>query len=98
MSEEQVLPYPRVPRTTKHGGTSEEYVIPDEDRASVLDRLYPFDDVPCLDDARIDIHTGQRFVIREFKVVREAGSNYLVSPYYFEGGGTVIDWFPAEEG
>lgn len=34
----------------------------------------------------------------EFKVVREGGRNYLVSPYYYESGGTMIDWMPADFG
>jgi hypothetical protein len=29
-------------------------------------------------------------------VYREDETNYLVSPYYPEGDGTVIDWMPAD--
>lgn len=90
---EAVLPYPL------QGGRGEdarEYVIPDEDRSDVLNRMYPFEGVPGLDEFRVDIHVDKRFKVRDFKVVREGGINYLVSPYYFEGGGTVADWFPVD--
>jgi hypothetical protein len=39
-----------------------------------------------------DIHADKYFVVREFRVTWEHGMNWLVSPYYPECGGTVIDW------
>jgi hypothetical protein len=39
-----------------------------------------------------DLHADKMFVVREFRVTWEHGMNYLVSPYYPESGGTVIDW------
>jgi hypothetical protein len=40
----------------------------------------------------------KKFSLREFRVTREGGMNCLVNPYYEEGGGTVIDWVPPDEG
>jgi hypothetical protein len=39
-----------------------------------------------------DLHAGKKFLIKDFRVTWEHGMNYLVSPYYPESGGTVIDW------
>ena len=39
-----------------------------------------------------DLHSGKKFLIKDFRVTWEHGMNYLVSPFYPESGGTVIDW------
>jgi len=90
------LPFPT--RTVEVGGGEavDEYVIPDDKRAEVLESLYPFTPVPSLDDVCFDLHAGRNFSVRDFRVTREHGMNFLVSPYYFESGGTVIDWMPAD--
>lgn len=75
----------------------EEYIIPDEKKAEVLKALYIFSPVPSLDEEQLDVHSGKKFKVREFRVTREDGRNFLVSPYYEEGGGTVIDWVPPDE-
>jgi hypothetical protein len=36
------------------------------------------------------------FIVKDFRVTWEHGMNYLVSPYYPESGGTVIDWMDEE--
>ncbi len=79
-----------------NGVEVEEYVIPKGKKDVVLRALYPFHPVPSLDEDRIDIHSGKSFKVREFRVTREGGRNFLVSPFYEEGGGTVIDWMPLE--
>lgn len=43
-----------------------------------------------------DIHEGKKFVVKDFMVTREGEANFLVSPYYFESGGSVIDWEPID--
>ena len=68
----------------------------DEKKEPVLAALYPFIPKPSLDEERIDLHSGRKFKIRDFRVTREGGMNCLVSPYYEEGGGTVIDWVPTD--
>jgi hypothetical protein len=91
---------PRLPFPTEiviiQGVEFEEYIIPDDQRRAVLDQLYPFDPVPALDDEFYDLHSGKTFLVREYRVLREGGMNWLVSPYFEEGGGTVIDWVPPE--
>jgi len=89
------LPFPTRPLKV-HGGTVEEYVIPDEKREEVLKKLYPFVGVPSLDEERYDLHEGKLFRVGEFRVTREHGMNFLVSPYYHHSGGSVIDWMPPE--
>ena len=77
----------------------ERYIIPDEDKAKVLDTLYPFLEAPSLDDERIDIHANKSFKVRDYIVTREGDGNFLVSPYYAEAGGTVLDWvMPNKDG
>ncbi len=91
---------PRLPYPTRflfvNGMQVEEYVIPDSQRAEVLRELYFLHPVPSMNDERFDLHAGRRFKVRDFRVTREAGHNYLVSPYYEEGGSTVIGWIPIE--
>ena len=89
------LPFPTRPLKV-HGGTVEEYVIPDEKKMEVLEKLYPFEGVPSLDEESFDLHEGRLFKVREFRVTREHGMNFLVSPYYPHSGGSVIDWMPPE--
>ena len=73
------------------------YLIPDEDKQKVLDALYPFNDTPSLDDERIDLHTGRSFKVRDYIVTREGNGNFLVTPYYAEKGGTVLDWMRPDD-
>lgn len=94
-----VLSYPLVAKSTDAKGRPliECYDIPVSDKAAVLKLLWPFGGKrPGLDEERFDLHAGKLFAVREFLVIRETGSNMLVSPFYFESGGTVIDWMPAD--
>lgn len=92
-NEPTELPFPTIPHQC-WGETIEEYVIPDNRRAEVLDLLYPFYPVPGLDETWMDIHENRPFRIRDYKVVKERGHLWLVSPHYFSSGGSVIDWMP----
>ena len=89
------LPYPTRPLKVQ-GGTVEEYVIPDDKKAEVLEQLYIFEPVPALDEERFDLHEGKKFRVGDFRVTWEDGQNFLVSPYYPSSGGSVIDWMPAD--
>ena len=97
---DEILKFPREVRQRNGRGrpTSEEYIIPTSSKREVLKLLYPFSGIPALDEQRYDLHEGKRFSVADFKVVREDDMNYLVSPYYYESGGTVIDWMPANFG
>jgi len=92
---EPKLPYPtrRVPAAW---GSVEVYEIPEQEKAAVLESLYPFDPVPKLKETMLDIHEEKTFRVLEFLVVRDCGMNMLVSPYYPISGGSVIDWMPAD--
>ncbi len=96
MIRESRLPFPTKPLIIK-GVKVEEYVIPDKKRFEVLKALYRFTPLPALDDEKYDLHTGKKFRVRDFRVTREGGYNLLVSPYYEEGGCTVIDWVEPDE-
>ena len=93
---DEKLPYATQPLFFPDGTVVEEFIIPDEDRELVLKQLYPFIPVPNLTDRMIDIHVDREFLVKDFRVTWEYGMNYLVSPYYPEGGGTVIDWWDPE--
>ncbi len=100
MAEKKDLSEPRLPFPTRTGQVPgskvEVYVIPDRKKGEVLKELYPFIPVPSLDEERYDLHADKTFKVKDFCVTREGGMNFLVSPYYFESGGTVIDWMPAD--
>jgi hypothetical protein len=87
------LPYHTRPMYFPNGASVEEFIIPDEDRELVLEQLYPFSPLPKLTDVMYDIHAEKTFIVKDFRVTWEHGMNYLVSPYYPESGGTVIDWW-----
>ncbi len=92
---DQRLPFPTRPLKV-HGGIIEEYIIPDDHKEVVLRLLYPFVPVPSLDEVMIDIHEDRKFVVKDYRVVREGSMNALVSPYYPISGGSVIDWIPLD--
>ena len=87
------LPYQTRPMYFPNGASVEEFIIPDEDRELVLAQIYPFSPIPKLTDVMYDIHAEKTFMVKDFRVTWEHGMNYLVSPYYPESGGTVIDWW-----
>ena len=90
------LPFPTVPLQI-NDVIVEEYIIPPAMKRQVLEQVYPFRPIPSLDAEYYDLHSERRFRVHQFRVTREDGFNCLVSPYYEDGGGTVIDWVPADE-
>lgn len=94
--EEGKLPYPTRPLEVQ-GGTVEEYIIPEEKKAEVLEQLYLFRPIPDLNDEFLDLHEDKNFRVGDFRVTWENGRNYLVSPYYPSSGGSVIDWWPLDD-
>ena len=91
-----VLPYPIRVLPMRYGPPAQEYVIPDTDREAVLRKLYPFFPCPGLQEFRYDLHEEKNFRVVDYKVIRENGRNFLVSPYYSRSGGMVIDWMEGE--
>ena len=98
ISRDEPLKFPREVRVRDGRGRpiSEEYVIPMNAKKAVLDLLSPFVEKPELDEELFDLHEEKKFLVADFKVVREHGMNLLVSPYYYSSGGTVIDWVPPD--
>ena len=100
MFKKRKKPDPRLSYPTRlvPAGTEmiEEYIIPDGEKAQVLDSLYPFDPVPSLTEIMYDLHEEKPFRVGDFRVIREAAMDMLVSPYFFNSGGTVIDWMPQD--
>jgi len=93
--EEPRLPFETKPLTINEVEI-EEYIIPEDEKQAVLEQLYPFEGVPSLDEKQFDLHAGKIFRVGQFRVTREHGLNFLVSPFYEDGGGSVIDWLPPE--
>lgn len=91
-SPEPPLPYPTRALPMRFGPPAQEYVIVEADRELLLKKLYPFFPCPGLQEVRFDLHEEKYFKVKEFKVIRENGRNFLVSPYYAHSGGMVIDW------
>ena len=92
---DEKLPFPTRPLQV-HGAVVEEYIIPNDKRQELLEQLYLFTPVPSLDEEMYDIHEGELFRVGDYRVTWEDDQNLLVSPYYPESGGTVIDWMPAD--
>lgn len=90
------LPYPLRVLPMRYGPPAQEYVIPDMEREAVLRQLYPFYPCPGLQEIRFDLHEEKNFRVVDYKVIRENGRNFLVSPYYSHSGGMVIDWMEGE--
>jgi len=91
---EEELPFPRRIIQAQWGPT-EVYEIPQEVKEDVFKKLSPFRPIPSLGKLMEDIHAEKTFRVGEFIVRREGRMNVLASPFYFESGGTVIDWVPA---
>jgi hypothetical protein len=89
---EEKLPYPVKTLVLSNGTSVEEFIIPLEDKGIVLEQLYPYSPIPKLTDVLYDLHADKTFIVRDFRVTWERGVNFLVSPYYPESGGTVMDW------
>ena len=89
------LPYP-MRKVPARQGWIDEYIIPEEEKAAVLEKLYPFEPIPGLSQTMFDLHEEKPFLVGDFRVVRKSGMNMLVSPYYPLSGGSVIDWMPPD--
>ena len=87
----KTLPYPTQPLKTLYGDTI-EYLIPDGQKEKVLKKLFPFGEPPPLNAVWTDIHEHKDFTIRDFKVVQQGDYVLLVSPYFANSGGSVVDW------
>jgi len=89
----KTLPYPTQPLKTLYGDTV-EYIIPEGQKEKVLKKLFPFGDPPPMSATWMDIHEKKEFQIKDFKVVQQGDYVLLVSPYFANSGGSVVDWEP----
>jgi hypothetical protein len=86
------LDYPLHLLAMSDGTFTKEYEIPEAEREEVFRKLYLFDSPPPMDTEMMDIHEGKKFKVKDFRVIREDGGNFIVSPYYPASGGTLLDW------
>jgi hypothetical protein len=71
----------------------EEYIIPEDKKQEVIEDLFPakpYDPDEMLEDTR----SGKLFRFSKSRVVYADGCNFVVSPYYTDGGGTAINFMP----
>lgn len=92
MPEQPLLPFPLRELRMRQGPPAQEYQIPESERERVLRETYPFSPCPQMDERRFDLHENCLFAVRDYKLIRERNRNFLVSPYYANSGGMVIDW------
>ena len=62
-----------------------QYVIPDEEKADVIRKLWMFDGAERLnmDATYLDIHCKKTFKLRDAIITREDGCNFIMSPMHF---------------
>ncbi|MFA6816713.1 MAG: hypothetical protein WCS73_10515 [Lentisphaeria bacterium] len=91
------LSFPKKELKMRVGPATEEYIIPAARKAEILEALYPFSHCPDLKEWRYDLHEKKFFRVENYKVIYEHEYNFLVSPYYANSGGMVIDWLEDEK-
>ena len=89
---QEPLDYPTHLLAMSDGTFTQEYEIPAEEREAVFQKLYLFDSPPPMEKYVMDIHEGKKFKVKRFRVIREDGGNFIVSPFYPISGGTLLDW------
>ncbi len=94
LPESDALPYPLHSLAMSRGPSTREYELPEEKREEIFRSLYPFTPSLSLKDRVYDLHQGETFQVKEYRVIRERNRNLLVSPFYPQTGGTVLDWLP----
>lgn len=85
------LPYRLLVHTDEVHQPEWYYVIPWHKTEEVLKSLWPFAEDPSMDQLFYDIHANKTVKFSDCRVIRYEDRNLIVSPYYFESGGTVID-------
>jgi hypothetical protein len=73
-------------------------VIKITDKKDYLEKHYPFEEVPELNDKKRCIHCDSEFFVKDFKVCIDENESfeYICCPNAPECDGTVIDWFRVE--
>ena len=63
-----------------------EYIIPDKDRQSVLESLFPFRPIPDFDSEVTDAYLARKFKFRDCIVVRLNSKNVILTPFFNDIG------------
>ena len=71
------------------------YVISPEEKYEVLKAAYLCEPVPGPNAVLEDIHTEREFLFKDLLVVKNGDLVELETPFFMDGGGSVIDWVPA---
>lgn len=71
------------------------YVIPSAEKYEVLKAAYLGEPVPGPNAVLEDIHTEREFLFKDLLVVKNGDLVELETPFFMDGGGSVIDWVPA---
>ena len=88
----ELFPDPLRTVESKMFGTVTYYDIPEFEKGKMLKIMYPFSPIPKMNEYYLDIHQDEKFRISDYMLIRDDEKNYLVSPYYPESGGMVVDW------
>ena len=94
--EAEALEFPIVEHKSEEFGVELRYEIPDESKESVLNTLWPFFEIPSMDEPLLDIHENKLTTLRNCIVVRVGNRNIVVTENYFHSGGTCLDLIRGE--
>lgn len=86
------LSYPVRKMALPDGSYEVEYVVPGKDKGRILDELNPMKTHLTPNCTRFCLHQQKTFRLARCRVIRYNGRNLLVSPWYDQTGGTLLDW------
>lgn len=92
LHESEPLPYELVEMETSIGTKENLYSIPQDEKEELLKDLWPFTATPKMSERMFDIHEGKTFIFKDVQIMRWKNWNIIVSPYYLQSGGTLIDF------
>ena len=90
--EMPVLGFPLEDLVLPNGQIEQVYNIPAELVFQTAVSLWPFLPEPTAETEFVDVHCDKKFKFKEAKIIRFDNRNMLVSPFYAEKGGTVLDF------
>ena len=91
VKEAERLPYPTKQMEDDVYETEELYIIPEENKKTLLYMLWPFMDRIQWDDILWDIHEEAYTYFKDCLIIRWNNRNVIVSEFYFHSGGTMLD-------
>lgn len=91
LKEEERLPYPTKVVHSDIYRDEEVYIMPDENKKTLLTILWPFVEAPEMDELLYDIHEDSYTYFKDCQIIRWNDRNIIVSEFYFHSGGTCLD-------